>query len=71
MTKKKISIDHFVKEQVKKWETVYLGKEAKAEAQLPVITVAMEPGSGGSVMAQKIAERLGFSYFHRGIDRPA
>jgi len=27
----------------------------------------MEPGSGGSVMAQKIAERLGFSYFHRDI----
>ena len=27
----------------------------------------MEPGSGGSVMGQKIAERLGFSYFHRDI----
>jgi cytidylate kinase len=67
MTKKKISIDHFVKDQVKKWENVYLGKEAKAEARLPVITVAMEPGSGGSVMAQKIADRLGFDYFHRDI----
>ena len=27
----------------------------------------MEPGSSGSVMAQQIAERLGFSYFHRDI----
>jgi cytidylate kinase len=27
----------------------------------------MEPGSGGSVMAKKIAKRLGFSYFHCDI----
>jgi cytidylate kinase len=67
MAEKKISIDRFVREQVKKWESVYLGKEARAEAMLPVVTVAMEPGSGGSLVAEKIAERLGFDYFHRDI----
>jgi cytidylate kinase len=67
MSKKKMSIDEFVRKQVKKWESVYLGKDARAEARLPVITVAMEPGSGGSVIAEKIAERLGFDYFHRDI----
>lgn len=67
MTKKTPSIDQFVKDQLKKWESAYSEDKAKTEAQIPVITVSMEPGSGGSVMAQQIAERLGFSYFHRGI----
>ena len=67
MTTKKTSIDQFVKEQLNKWESAYSKDKAKAEAHIPVITVSMEPGSGGSVMAQKIAERLGFSYFHRHI----
>ena len=55
MTKKKTSIDQFVKDQLKKWESAYSKDKAKTEARLPVITVSMEPGSGGSVMAQKIA----------------
>lgn len=67
MTKKKPSIDQFVTDQLKKWESAYSKDKAKTEARIPVITVSMEPGSGGSVMAQKIAERLGFSYFHRDI----
>jgi len=67
MTNKKISIDEFVKNQVKKWEKQFSGKKAKAAAEIPVITVAMEPGSGGSLIAQKIAEQLGFDYFHRDI----
>jgi cytidylate kinase len=67
MTKKKPSIEQFVKDQLNKWESAYSKDKAKTEARLPVITVSMEPGSGGSVMAQKIAERLGFSYFHRDI----
>jgi len=67
MAKKKTSIDQFVSDQLKKWESAYSEDKAKTEARIPVITVSMEPGSGGSVMAQKIAERLGFSYFHRDI----
>ena len=67
MTRKKASIDQFIKEQLDKWDRAYAKDKVKTEAHLPVITVSMEPGSGGSVMAQKIAERLGFSYFHRDI----
>ena len=67
MAKKKTSIDQFIKDQLKKWESAYPKDKAKAVARLPVITVAMEPGSGGSVIGQKIADRLGFSYFHRDI----
>jgi cytidylate kinase len=67
MAKKKTAIDQFLQEQLKKWDRAYSKDKAQAEARIPVITVAMEPGSGGSVMAQKIAERLDFSYFHRDI----
>ena len=67
MTQRNISIDQFVKQQVKKWEGRFTGKKAKDVAQIPVITVSMEPGSGGSIIAQRIAERLEFDYFHRDI----
>ena len=67
MTEKKLSIDQFVKEQIEKWESMYPAEDGKEEARIPVITVSMEPGSGGSLVAQKIAERLNFDFFHRDI----
>jgi cytidylate kinase len=67
MAKKEVSIDQVVKDQIRKWEDQLAAKKAQAEAQIPVITVSMEPGSGGSIIAQKIAERLEFDYFNRDI----
>ncbi len=67
MAKKEVSIDQIVKKQIKKWENQIAGKKAQAEAQIPVITVSMEPGSGGSIIAAKIAERLEFDCFNRDI----
>lgn len=67
MTQKDISIDQFVKQQVKKWEGPVKSKKDRAAARLPVITVSMEPGSGGSIIAEKVAETLGFDWFHREI----
>ncbi len=67
MAKKEVSIDQVVKKQIKKWEDRLTGKKARAEARIPVITVSMEPGSGGSIIAEKIAERFGFDYFNRDI----
>ena len=67
MIQNNISIDQFVKQQVKKWEDQFSGRKDKSAADIPVITVAMEPGSGGSIIAEKIAGRLKFDYFHRGI----
>jgi cytidylate kinase len=67
MAEKKTTIEKFVKDQIKKWEGMYLKKSRKAEARLPVITVASEPGSGGTAVAQEIARRLDFDYFHRDI----
>jgi cytidylate kinase len=67
MDQKKKSIKQFVKEQIKKWERMYLQENGKAEARLPVITVSSEPGSGGRIIAQEIAKRLDFDYFNRDI----
>ena len=67
MTKEDISIDRFVKQQLKKWEQPIIKKKGKTAPQIPVITVSMEPGSGGSIIAQKVAEKFGFDWFHRDI----
>lgn len=64
---KKISVEEFVKEQIRKWENVHPDEAKKEEAKIPVITVTMEPGSGGSKVAEEIANQLGFDYFHRDI----
>jgi cytidylate kinase len=67
MAKEKISIKQFVGNQVKKWERMYSQTDRQAEPRLPTITLSMEPGSGGSILAQKIADRLDFDLFNREI----
>ena len=63
----KLIVEEFVEAQVKTWKT-RLSKEGKiAGVRLPVITVCMEPGSGGSIVAQEIAKKLDFDFFHRDI----
>jgi cytidylate kinase len=67
MAKEKISIKQFVSNQVKKWERMYSQADRRAERRLPTITLSMEPGSGGSILAQQIADRLEFDLFNREI----
>ena len=62
MDKEEKSIEHFVKEQIVKWESMVGAEDRKKEAQIPVITVSSEPGSGGTIVAQEVAKRLGFDY---------
>ena len=67
MKKKKLTIEKFVKDQIKKWERIYPEKDKIEEARIPVITVSKEPGAGGNLLAQKIAERLDLDLFNRDI----
>jgi len=69
MEKKKVTIDKFVKDQIKKWERLYPGKGKIEETRIRVITVSKEPGAGGNILAQKIAERLDLDLFNRDIIR--
>jgi cytidylate kinase len=60
------SIEKIIDEQVRKWEI--LRKEKKEEEEgLSIITVSREPGSGGRIVAEGIAKRLGFDLYHREI----
>ena len=67
MEKKKVTIEKFVKDQIKKWERMYPEKDKKEEVRIPVITVSKEPGAGGNILAEKIAERLDLDLFNRDI----
>jgi cytidylate kinase len=58
--------EKIIDEQVKRWEMMRAQKIEKEEG-LPVITVSREPGSGGRIVAKKIAEQLGLDLFHGEI----
>ncbi|MDX1707245.1 MAG: cytidylate kinase-like family protein [Desulfobacterales bacterium] len=67
MVTKKQSVEQFVKQQIRKWEIPPAKAAQKPGVRISVITLNMEPGSGGTRVAQIAAERLGFDYFHRDI----
>jgi len=60
-------IQSFINDQLKQWEKIRAHEKKRGETHLPVITICMEAGSGGSLVAQQIAKRLGFDLFHREI----
>ena len=62
-----ISVEEFVQNQVKKWQTLYSAKDKKKRAQIPVITICMEPGSGGCLIGEQVANRMGLDFFHRDM----
>jgi cytidylate kinase len=66
MQPKRVSVDHIIDEQVRKWE-IMRSKNRKEEKEIPVITVSREPGSGGKVIAKGLADSLGWDLFHGEI----
>lgn len=60
------SHEKIIDEQVKRWEIMRAQKTGKEEG-IPVITVSREPGSGGGIVAKKVAEQLGLDLFHGEI----
>ena len=57
---KNASIETFIKDQIEKWKK-------QTQTHIPVITISSEPGSGGRVIAQGLAKRLGIDLFDRDI----
>ena len=60
------SVEAFVHKQIEKWQKLYTSGDKKT-AKIPVVTLCMEPGSGGWHIANEVANRLGFDFFHRDI----
>ena len=60
------SIPRIIEEQVHRWQIMQ--KEGKEEKEgVSVITVSREPGSGGRVVATRLAEKLGIAIFHQEV----
>lgn len=59
------SIHQIVEEQVKRWELVKT--ERKKVIPFPVLTLSREPGSEGNLIAEALAEALGFDIFSQEI----
>ena len=60
------SIPRIIEEQVQRWQI--LQKEEKEEKQgISIITVSREPGSGGRIIASRLAEKLGIDIFHQEV----
>jgi len=60
------SVSQIVEEQVHRWQIQHKATPEK-KAPVPVVTLSREPGSGGRIVAQNIAARLGFEVFHQEV----
>ena len=67
MESKRRSINTVVEEQVKKWQFQQAEHEKKKTIIEPIITISREPGSGGRLVAEKLAEILGYDLFHQEV----
>lgn len=59
------AIQQIIEEQVRRWEI--LRKEKTETKTMPVITLSREPGSGGRLVAQAVADQMGLDLFDNKI----
>ena len=59
-------VAQIIEEQVRSWQ--FSRSEPKqAQKNLPVLTISREPGSGGRIIGEKLAQRLKFNLFHQEV----
>ena len=66
MTTTKRSIEKIIEEQVRRWHLMRM-QERKEQAPEQVSTISREAGSGGRIVAKKLAERMGFDFFNQEL----
>ena len=66
MKTKSRSIQQIIEEQMQRWQIMRTKKVGKKPG-IPIITISREPGSGGRVLATKIAEKFGLDVFHNEV----
>jgi cytidylate kinase len=54
-----------VEEQILRWQMLHREPEEKKASM--TITISRDPGSGGRIIAEKLAEKLGFQVFQREV----
>ncbi len=66
MKTKTRSIQQIVEEQMQRWQLMKT-KKVEEKQGVSIITISREPGSGGRVVAKKLAEKLGFELYHQEV----
>ena len=66
MKTKSRSIEQIIEEQMQRWQLMK-SKKVKEKQGVSTITISREPGSGGRVMAKKLAAKLDFKVFHQEV----
>lgn len=61
------SVEKLIEEQVGKWRLSQSGKAPAAPQPIPVVTISREPGSGGRLIGEQVAARLGFDLYHQEV----
>jgi len=66
MPNKRRSMEQIIEEQVQRWQLSHR-QTPREEQGFRVFTVSREPGSGGRLVAQRVAKILGFDCFHQEL----
>ena len=66
MKTKTRSVQQIIEEQMQRWQLMKT-KKMKEKQGVSTITISREPGSGGRIMAKKLAGKLGFEVFHQEV----
>jgi cytidylate kinase len=66
MKTKTRSIEQIIEEQVRRWQ-IMRTEDKKAEERISVVTFSRERGSGGDILAERLAEKLGYGLFHQEV----
>ncbi len=66
MKTKTRSIEQIIEEQVRRWQ-IMRSEEKKEEERISVVTFSREPGSRGDILAERLAEKLGYELFHQEV----
>ena len=60
------SMERLIEEQMHRWQLMHAEKKIE-KRDLPVITISREPGSGGRIIAQKLAAEMNVEVFHQEV----
>ena len=60
------TISRLIEEQVHRWQ-IMKKEEATEEQGVSIVTISREPGSGGRIVASRLAEKLGIDIFHQEV----
>ena len=60
------SIPRIIEEQAQRWQIMHKEKKEEKEG-ISIVTVSRDPGSGGRIVAGKLADKLGIDIFHQEV----